>query len=116
MNRAGGGRFAMKPVKERRIAQISGKMLIASKRTIVGAMNSHATARSDSPVTRRARRGAALFATRSAKVEMFSSLVIAIHSGLECDPPARRARRGTFPRGGGQARDPEITTDPCLPA
>ena len=36
-------------VKESRIAQISGKMLIASRSTIVGAMNSQAIERSESP-------------------------------------------------------------------
>src|SRR6516164_3824271 len=36
-------------VKESRIIQINGKMLIASSRAIVGRMNSQATLRSDKP-------------------------------------------------------------------
>src|ERR1700751_211272 len=40
-------------VKDSRIIQISGKMLIASSSAIVGATNSHAMARSDRPWTRR---------------------------------------------------------------
>ena len=40
-------------MKERWIVQISGKMLIASSSTIVGAMNSQAMARSESPRTMR---------------------------------------------------------------
>ena len=47
----------MKPVNESRIAQINGKMLIASSRTIVGRMKSQAIARSDMPRTRRATGG-----------------------------------------------------------
>src|SRR6185437_8912629 len=43
-------------VKDSRIIQISGKMLIASRRAIVGATNSHAMVRSDRPRVRKARR------------------------------------------------------------
>src|SRR5271169_5865996 len=52
MNRAGVGRLAIKPVNESRIAQISGKMLIARSNSIVGRIKSQATARSDSPLVR----------------------------------------------------------------
>ena len=50
------GRFAIKPVNDSRIAQISGKMLIARSNSIVGRMKSQATARSDSPRSRHCRR------------------------------------------------------------
>src|ERR1700689_3605052 len=52
MNRPGVGRFAIKPVNDNRIAQISGKMLIARSNSIVGRINSQATTRSDSPLAR----------------------------------------------------------------
>src|ERR1700722_9076579 len=52
MNRAGVGRLAIKPVNDRRIAQISGKMLIARSNSIVGRIKSQATTRSDRPRTR----------------------------------------------------------------
>src|ERR1700720_45340 len=52
MNRAGVGRLAIKPVNDSRIAQISGKMLIASSNSIVGRIKSQATARSDNPLAR----------------------------------------------------------------
>ena len=45
------GRLARKLVNESRIVQISGKMLIASSRSIVGPMKSHAMARSERPRT-----------------------------------------------------------------
>src|ERR1700733_2156737 len=54
MNRAGVGRLAIRPVNDRRIAQISGKMLIARSNSIVGRIKSQATARSDRPRTRTA--------------------------------------------------------------
>ncbi len=41
-------------VKDSRIIQISGKMLIASRSAIVGATNSQAIARSDKPRARQA--------------------------------------------------------------
>ena len=43
------GRLARKLVNDSRIVQISGKMLIASSSSIVGAMKSQAIARSDRP-------------------------------------------------------------------
>src|ERR1700729_556052 len=58
MKRAGVGRFAIKPVNDSRIAQISGKMLIARSNSIVGRIKSQATARSDRPRTRTAVAGA----------------------------------------------------------
>src|ERR1700735_616794 len=58
MNLAGVGRFAIKPVNDSRIAQISGKILIARRSSIVGRMKSQATARSDNPRTRTAVAGA----------------------------------------------------------
>ena len=59
------GRLARKLVNDSRTVQISGKMLIASSSTIVGAMNSHAIARSDRPRSRVASAGGVDCATRS---------------------------------------------------
>ena len=46
------GRFARKLVKDSWIAQISGKILIARSKMIVGVMKSQAIERSDNPRTR----------------------------------------------------------------
>src|SRR5262245_32276624 len=62
------GRLARKLVNDSRTVQINGKILIASSSTIVGAMNSHAIARSDKPRTRRAKDGGVACAARSASV------------------------------------------------
>src|SRR5208283_1015946 len=52
MKRAGAGRLAISPVKDSRIAHISGKILMASNKAIVGRMKSQAIDRSDRPRTR----------------------------------------------------------------
>ena len=61
------GRLARKLVKESRIVQISGKMLIASSSSIVGAMKSQAIARSERPRMRRLSGAGVAAATRTAK-------------------------------------------------
>ena len=61
------GRLARKLVNDSRTVQISGKMLIASSSSIVGAMNSQAIARSDRPRMRRASGAGVAWAARSAK-------------------------------------------------
>src|SRR4051795_10246106 len=61
------GRLARKLVNERRIVQISGKMLIASSSSIVGAMKSQAIARSERPRMRRCKGAGVASAARTAR-------------------------------------------------
>src|SRR3954452_21547281 len=79
------GRLARKLVNDSRTVQISGKMLIASSSTIVGAMNSRAIARSDSPRTRLASALGVACAARSASEE---GAFILGKGRPETDPPS----------------------------
>src|SRR5579864_7751889 len=79
-------RFDLKFVKESRIAQISGNMLIASSRAIEGVMKSQAMLRSDRPRTRLTMRSGVRAATRSTKVSAWFRAVMAIPSGRAVSP------------------------------
>src|SRR5271168_1263555 len=95
MNRAGVGRLAIMPVNDSRIAQISGKMLIASKSSIVGRMNSQATARSDSPLTRPATAVGVRKATPSAMPLALFVTVMTLPAYGPIESPRRLATPGT---------------------
>ena len=108
----------MKPVNESRIAQINGKMLIASKRSIVGRMNSQAIERSDRP---RSASGDRRGRSHGHAVDQRRSDVRSAHvvrSWVIGSLPGRRAAAegeiGLSPDEGRNALP--ITTDPCLPA
>ena len=108
----------MKPVNDSRIAQINGKMLIASSSTIVGRMKSQAIDRSDMPRTRLAigaavRTAIAVDQRRGdvRSVHFVRSWVIGSSSGGRA---AAEGEIGLSPDEGRHALP--ITTDPCLPA
>src|SRR4051812_31564814 len=85
------GRFARKFVNDRRTVQISGKMLIASSSTIVGAMKSHAIARSDRPRIRRASGAGVAWAARRAR----GSMALICEVGNRVDSGWRAVRRAS---------------------
>src|ERR1700722_8585398 len=93
MNRAGVGRLAIRPVNDNRIAQISGKMLIARSNSIVGRMKSQATARSERPRTRAAVAGARK-ATPSARLLALFVTVITCPRLDQSTLPGGLRRRG----------------------
>src|ERR1700676_727732 len=84
------GIFDLKFVKDSRIVQISGKILIASSNAIDGVMNSHAIVRSERPRTRLASRDGVVPASRSPTVSMPRVALISIHS-LRCRGPRRES-------------------------
>src|SRR5258708_18884289 len=99
------GRLARESVKESRIVQISGKMLIASSRTIVGAMNSQAIERSESPLARRATQSGDAEATRSAS-EGGGVISVMGYVTLDCHPERSEVPLRPFgppPREAGEA-------------
>src|SRR6202020_578856 len=94
MNLAGGGRFAIKTVNDSRIAQISGKMLIARRSSIVGRIKSQATARSDRPRTRTAVAGARKAVPSAMPLALFVT-------DITCQPVDRSRLPGGSRRRGG---------------
>src|SRR5580692_10004381 len=111
MNRAGVGRLAIKPVNDSRIAQISGKMLIARSNSIVGRIKSQATARSDRPRTRIAVAGARKATPSAMPLALFvtdMTCPLVDQSAL----PGELRRRGGFQKTNRGA----VRKDLCLPA
>src|ERR1700733_15301172 len=93
MNRAGVGRLAIRPVNDRRIAQISVKMLIARSNSIVGRMKSQATARSERPRTRTAVAGAQKATTSQVPIALFLPVIPCLRLD-ESTLPGGLRRRG----------------------
>src|SRR5271156_491038 len=113
MNLAGVGRLAIKPVNDNRIAQISGKMLIARSNSIVGRIKSQATVRSDRPRTRPAAVAGARKATPSA---MPLALFV---TDIACPLVDQSSSPGGFIAAGDGFHRPNrrgVRKDPCLPA
>src|ERR1700722_8998656 len=111
MNRAGVGRLAIRPVNDRRIAQISGKILIARSNSIVGRIKSQATARSDRPRTRTAVAGTPKATPSVMPLALFVT-DIACPLVDQSDLPGGLRRRGRFQTASRRA----VRKDPCLPA
>src|SRR5689334_5815975 len=85
-------------VKESRIIQTSGKMLIASNSAIVGVTNSQAMVRSDSPRTRRTGRDLAGSLAPGNVACSDCTIVVILSIGLACQAPPRH--RSGEPVGG----------------
>src|ERR1700722_19428739 len=94
MNLAGVGRFAIKPVNDSRIAQISGKMLIARRNSIVGRIKSQATARSDRPRTGTAVAGARKASPSAMPLALFVTDLTCPLVDLSSSPADRAAEDG----------------------
>src|ERR1700688_1549928 len=85
------GMFDLKFVKDRRMVQISGKILIASSNAIDGVMNNHATVRSEKPRSRFASPPGGAAATRSPTDSRPLLALISI-SGRRPQGPLRQRR------------------------
>src|ERR1700679_3762155 len=94
MKRAGVGRIAIKPANDSRIAQISGKMLIARSNSIVGRIKSQATARSDRPRTRTAVAGARKANPSAMPLALFVTDITCPLVDLSSSPADRAAEEG----------------------
>src|SRR3984885_3187757 len=111
MNRAGVGRLAIKPVNDSRIAQISGKMLIARSNSIVGRIKSQATVRSDRPRTRTAVAGARKATPSAMPLALFVTDITCPLVDLSSSPADRAAEEGLE-----RTKRYALRKDLCLPA